>query len=207
MKILIYRWDVFDGAECCELVGAYILNLLREFIDKGNIGLYRDDGLGVFENLSGPQIERKKKKIINVFKDCGLKISVSANQKSVDFLDVTLNLDTDKYQPYTKPNSEIRYIHKNSNLPPNIINQLPKAIAIRLSNISSNEEVFMKTKGQYEKALYDSGFSTKLECIDYSDSRKNKDQRQRKRNIIWFNPPLLEKCKDKYWQDIFQTTT
>ena len=61
----------FDGAECGELVGAYILNLLGEFIDKGNIGLYRDDGLGVFENLSGPQIERKKKKIINVSKDCG----------------------------------------------------------------------------------------------------------------------------------------
>ena len=52
---------LFDGAECCELVGAYILNLLGEFIDKGNIGLYRDDGLGVFENLSGPQIERKRK--------------------------------------------------------------------------------------------------------------------------------------------------
>ena len=49
----------FDGAECCELVGAYILNLLGEFVDKGNIGLYRDDGFGVFENLSGPQIERK----------------------------------------------------------------------------------------------------------------------------------------------------
>ena len=127
--------------------------------------------------------------------DCGLKISVSANQKSVDFLDVTFNLDTDKYQPYTKPNSEIRYIHKNSNHPPNIINQLPKAIAIRLSKISSNEEVFMTTKGQYEKALYDSGFSTKLEYIDYSDSRKNKDQRQRKRNIIWFNPPYSTNVK------------
>ena len=38
----------------------------------------------------------------------------------------------------------------------------------------------MKTKGQYEKALYDSGFSTKLEYIDHNDSGKNKDQRQKK---------------------------
>ena len=90
----------FDGAECCELVGAYILNLLGECIDKNSIGLYRDDGLGVFENLSGPQIERKKKNIITVFKDCGLKIAVSANQKSVDFLDATFDLDTETYLPY-----------------------------------------------------------------------------------------------------------
>ena len=53
-------------AECCELVGAYVLNSLGEFIDKGSIDLYRNDGLGVFENLSGSQIERKKK-IIKAF--------------------------------------------------------------------------------------------------------------------------------------------
>ena len=64
----------FDGAECCELVGAYILNLLGECMDKNSIGLYRDDGLGVFENLSGPQIERKKTNILKVFKDSGLKL-------------------------------------------------------------------------------------------------------------------------------------
>ena len=33
----------FDGAECCELVGAYILNLLGECIDKNSIGLYREE--------------------------------------------------------------------------------------------------------------------------------------------------------------------
>ena len=49
----------FDGVECCELVGSYILNLLVEVTYKDNIGLYRDDRLGIFENLSGPQIERK----------------------------------------------------------------------------------------------------------------------------------------------------
>ena len=110
----------FDRAECCELVGGYILNLLGECIDKNSIGLYRDDGLGVFETLSGPHIERKKKDSIKVFTDCGLKIAISANKKSVDFLDVTFDLDTETYQLYKKPNNEIKYIHKNSNHPPNI---------------------------------------------------------------------------------------
>ena len=44
-------------------MGIFILNKLSNTIDKNNIGLYRDDGLGVFDKLSGPQIEKKKKKI------------------------------------------------------------------------------------------------------------------------------------------------
>ena len=50
----------FDGSECCELVGSYILNLLGEVTYKVNFGLYEKVGLGIFENLSGPQIERKE---------------------------------------------------------------------------------------------------------------------------------------------------
>ena len=51
----------YDGAEVYELVGIYILNKLSNIIDKESIWLYRDDGLGIFESLSGRQIERKKK--------------------------------------------------------------------------------------------------------------------------------------------------
>ena len=54
----------FDGAQICELVGIFVLNKLSNIIDKNSIDLYRDDGLGVFDKLSGPQIEKKKKKII-----------------------------------------------------------------------------------------------------------------------------------------------
>ena len=125
----------------------------------------------------------------NVFKDCGLKIAVSANQKSVDFLDVTFDLDTETYQQHKKPNNEIKYIHKNSNHPLNIINQIPKSIALRLSDTSSNKEIFMKSKVYYEKALYESRYSTNLEYTPHDDCQKKKEQRKRKRNIIWFNPP------------------
>ena len=34
----------FDGAELCELIGVYILHMLRTVMRKENTGLYRDDG-------------------------------------------------------------------------------------------------------------------------------------------------------------------
>ena len=37
-------------------------------LDRSAVGLYRDDGLGVLKNISGPQIDRKRKKITAVFK-------------------------------------------------------------------------------------------------------------------------------------------
>ena len=108
----------YDGAEVCELVGIFILNKLSNVIDKNSIGLYSDDSLGVFDKLSGPQIEKKKKKIIKIFKDCGLSVAVTINITSVDFLDLTLNLKTKSYQPFRKPNNDPIYIDINSNHPP-----------------------------------------------------------------------------------------
>ena len=66
--------NCFDSGEVRELVGSYILSKLNLSLIK-KVGLYRDDGLGVFRNLSGPEIERKRKEIIKVFKDCGLSIA------------------------------------------------------------------------------------------------------------------------------------
>ena len=63
------RMGCYEGAEIFELVGIFILNKVSNIIDKNSIGLYRDDGLGLFYNLSGPQIEQRKKKIIKIFKE------------------------------------------------------------------------------------------------------------------------------------------
>jgi hypothetical protein len=41
----------FDGAEICELVGLFILNHLRTRFGKGNIGLYRNDGLAIIKSI------------------------------------------------------------------------------------------------------------------------------------------------------------
>ena len=52
-----------------------------------------------------------------------------------DFLDITLDLRTAIYKPYKKPNSNLTYIHKQSNHPPSIIKNLPKSINKRLSDL------------------------------------------------------------------------
>ena len=45
---------LYGGAEVCELVGSLLLNQLSNKYNKKDIGLYRDDGLTVFKNKSGP---------------------------------------------------------------------------------------------------------------------------------------------------------
>ena len=63
-----------DGAEVCELAGAFLLNNLSHIIDKSNVGLYRDDGLGAFKSHSGPETERKRKEIIKTFNTYNLQV-------------------------------------------------------------------------------------------------------------------------------------
>ena len=53
----------------CELIGIFLLNLLGRLYDIKNIFLYRDDGLSIFKNCSGPQMEKIKKRLQKVFKD------------------------------------------------------------------------------------------------------------------------------------------
>ena len=133
----------FDGAEVCELVGVYILHLLKTVKRKENVGLYRDDGLGILRTSSGPEIERKRKQIIQIFKSCGLNITVKTNSKTADFLDVRLDLVNNTYQPYRKPNSETININKQSNHPPNILKELPKSVNKRIADISCNQDILM----------------------------------------------------------------
>ena len=71
----------YDGAEICELVGIFMLSLLSKKFSFNNIGLYRDDELSVFRNISRRQVEKKKKTIQNIFKDKRLQIIIKCNLK------------------------------------------------------------------------------------------------------------------------------
>ena len=88
------------------------------------------------------------------------------------------------------------YINKNSNHPPNILKQLPKSIAKRISETSSSEEIFNKSIKIYSKPLKESGFTDELK---YSPNEVqelgNKNNRKQKRKIIWFNPPYSKNIK------------
>ena len=41
----------YDGAEVCQLVGAFLLSRLEPLFGKKNVGLYRDDGLSVLKDV------------------------------------------------------------------------------------------------------------------------------------------------------------
>ena len=181
-----------DGAETCELVGLLLLLDIREQNMELKAGIYRDDGLAAVR-ASPQETEGIKKKIGEIFKKRNLNITIEANLNSVNFLDVNLNLQKDIYRPYAKPNDNPCYIHKMSNHPPAIIRNIPDAVNKRLSDISSNEEVFMNAVPVYQKALEKSGYKHTLK---YEGSKKCKGGRQnRARKITWFNPPYSMNVK------------
>ena len=47
--------SVYDGAEISKLVGTFLLYKLTLKYNKDNIGFYRDDGLAIVKNISGPK--------------------------------------------------------------------------------------------------------------------------------------------------------
>ena len=152
----------YAGAEVCELVGSFLLDALSLKYNKTNIGLYRDDGLAVFRNVSGPHFEKIKKEFQKLFRQHGLRLIIKCNLKIVDFLDLTLNLTDSTFKPYHKLNDEICYIHKESNHPPSITKQLPISIEARLSKISSIKKVFNESVSIYQEALDKSVHNHKL---------------------------------------------
>ena len=78
----------FDGVEVSEIVGTYILSKISREINKKQVGLYCDDGLGVLRNMAGAQMDRTRKNIIKILQECGLSMICKINLRSGDFLDV-----------------------------------------------------------------------------------------------------------------------
>ena len=182
----------FDGAETCELVGCYLLSLLTDKYGQ-NIGLYRDDGLAAF-NKTPKEIEKIKKELCKIFRENDLKITIEANKTIVNFLAVTLDLQSGKHYPYTKEGNVPLYVHKKSNRPPSILKNIPDSINKRLSEISSDRHCFDNAKTVYQEALNKSGYNYNL---SYNEPR-NEIQHSRKnrpRNILWYNPPFSKNVK------------
>ena len=174
----------FDGAETCELVGLYLLSKLTPVVGN-DIGLYRDDGLAAL-NKTPREIENIKKYICQTFNEHNLKLTIEANKKTVNFLDVTLDLNSSTYKPYTKPGNVIQYVNRESNHPPSVLRSIPEAINKRLSNISSDKHSFDLAVPPYQEALRKSGYDYKLNY----NPQPPKRGKNRSRNITWYNPPF-----------------
>ena len=177
----------WDGAEVADLVGLYILSKLA--VLNIQIGLYRDDGLAV-SGLSARQTELTKKKLCKLMKDLGFNITAQA----VNFLDINLDLESDIFKPYMKPNSTPCYVHRDSNHPRAILENIPKSVNKRLSAISSNKQVFDLASPPYQEALQKSGYDFKLNFEPPIPCQKSKN---RKRNITYFNPPFSKNVQTR----------
>ena len=181
-----------DSAEICDMVGLFILSQLQN-LDL-QIGLYRDDGLAA--GFQTPrQLENIKKKICKIFKDNQLSITIDANLKVVNFLDVTFDLNTGLYKPFMKTNDSPVYVNRNSNHPPSILKNIPEAVTRRLSRISANEDVFKEAIPPYQNALNMSGYDYVMKYEETHTTHNEK--KNRRRRIIWFNPPWSANCSTK----------
>ena len=203
----------YDGVEVFDLL--YKLSLKY---NKNSIGLYRDDGL---TNISGPKSENVKKDIQKLFKENELHIVIQCNMKTVNYFDVTLNLENSIYRPYKKENIQIKYINTESNHPPYIITQLAIPIESLLLSLSSSEEIlnnsvtpyqssttrlphtnlqqlgysipiFNNSVTPYQDALYKSGYKHKLKYQTNINTVNNKNNQKIN---IWFNPPYNKNVK------------
>ena len=120
----------------------------------------------------------------------------------VNFPDVTLDLNREKFKPHSKTSNTPLYVHSKSNHPPNIIKKIPESVNRRLFEISSDEAVFNEAANPYQDSLYKSGYKYKLEFKP--QKREPCQRRSRSRKIIWFNPPYNKNVKSKIARDFLR---
>ena len=144
----------------------------------------------------------KKKEVADILKSTGISITIKANLKVVDFLDITLDLETGTYKTYDKPNNTPLYVHKESRHPPNVTKNIPLNVNQRISGNSSNEELFKETTPIFQQTLKNSGYNHQLKFEKTNPREKSKTSR--KRNVIYFNPPFAANVKSRVGEKILK---
>ena len=184
-----------DSAQISDIVGMYILDCLGRVVGQDQVGLYRDDGLMIIPDSNGPKTCNIHKKIQKVFKYIGFKVDIASNVRSVNYLDVTLNLTDGSYKPFSKNAKDPSYVNVDSNHPKHIIKQIPNSINTRINNLSANRNIFSRSKHPYNRALINSGFHNNQQ-LQYVPKENNNKVANRKKNrprkVVWYNPPY---CK------------
>ena len=77
------------------------------------------------------------------------------------------------------PNDSPVFINKYSNHPPTILQQLAKSVSKRISETSSNKQIFKESISIYKEALKKSGFPKKLEYVREEVDKLGKEEKKR----------------------------
>ena len=184
----------FYGSELCELIGLMILNAISDVFPTGDYGLYRDDGLAVVKASAKCNLLKTEQRVRKMLQNLGFDITIESGLTSTDFLDVNLDLRRDTFSPYRKPNSNLMYVNKHSNHPPNITRTIPKMVIQRLCRLSKDKPTFDNSAREYLDELKSSGHD--IEGLSFQKPKSRK--RKRKRNIIYFHPPFCRSVKTKF---------
>ena len=75
------------------------------------------------------------------------------------------------------------------------IKNIPKNVNNRLSRNSANQNIFEEASDVYQEALDASEFNFKLSYDQNVRNVANRKNRNRRRNITWFNPPYSSNVK------------
>ena len=117
-------------------------------------------------------MDRARMNVMKIFKEVGFKIEIQKHLKIVNFSDMIFNLANGTYRLYKKANESSLYINTSYSHPSQVIKQLPTSITKRLSNNSSNEEIFNVSEYEYETALKNSGYQQ-----NYYSVKRNRESR------------------------------
>lgn len=134
----------YDGAEVCIPVGLYSLSTLQYICSRMSMHQYWE--LWIKWVPDGPILIAYNLTLSGE----SLGYHHTINMKVVYYLDVTLNLRTERCYPYRKESNLPWYNHKDSSHMPAIIKQLPNMIA---SQISKCQGTLIKVKASYQEAL------------------------------------------------------
>ena len=132
-------------------------------------------------------------------------ITIEIGLTRVNFLDITLDLETGLYKPFRKPGDRPLYVSAHSNHPPQILKNLPHGIERRLSDNSANQAIFEAAVPPYQKELDRCGYTHKLKYKPIIEpNQPKKAKKNRKKPITWFNPPFCRSIKTKIGQKILK---
>ena len=190
----------YNQADICELIGLFLSNIFANKFDKNSVGLYRGNGLALFKNINDHLADKIGKEFPQTFKENRLSLEIECNLKTVNYLDITLDLSTGTCKPYCKPNDEILYILAKSNHPANILKQLPISIETRLFNLSSNSEIFREASKHYQNILNQSGYDCKIQYKPPNMENKNKStlpKNHKKHHPV--KPAFFKECLQQQW--------
>ena len=177
------------GTETCEVVGSFLLPQIQHL--DINVGLYRDDGLAI-SNAPPRDTDNIKKKICRIFSYKGLRIMIEANKQTTNYLDVSPNLSKVTFQPYTKPDTILQYVHRESNHPittakATTYTRLHQQTSLITFLCSSDQASCDQATPPYKNALNESAYKYTLHYEPTSNTTRQRI------NILWYGVTSVDK--------------